>query len=778
LNARVTRALGACAKTIALVVVFACAAVAAVLIHLNLAASRRIAVVEVNRLLAPVFNGEMRIDDVRALSARGATIGRVTIDDEAQARVIEADDVSARIETWRLLRSLALRAGPIDVRVYDVSVRSARVSLASADDGALRVAKAMALKSKPAPSTTPARSVRFALDVALVGLHVYDAPRNVTLTGDVRGSLLVAGGELTANAAVSGDVSGVPIAFEGAYAKDRVDAKLSLEKVDAAKLDALAPEVALRGVAAAHVEAHGSPKKLAYTVAASLDEAALDARGEIVSADELRVTCDAEVARVNAAAIVGGVPQTALGAKGAAMLVRKTDGALLADAKVTLEPGLVGATTTPAITLAAKLDDAHASGTARVDEPGAPLDATFDLSRAARTLSFEMTSKAPDLAKVTRIAGHARGRLGWHAKGSVLLDAQTIDARFDADAAGIATGPVALGRARLDARVHGALVDPLADGTLAVTDLVASDVRVPRGVLRVSGPARRPRLTLEGEGPSETHFEAGAEVAVALPIDVRNAFARVKRDGTEISARVARVRVDGADVSVTGAEIEGLGQPARLDFEKRKTMLHVRLAAPRLHLARLAAFAKAPIPIGGRLDIDADVTIAGGRAHGKIAIDARRVHVKDVHKVQAHVDATFDGHRVAGDAIVEVPGVAVVRASTPGVTLAGDVTRAASWVRASGHADVRAELTLDRMKELLPEGTLPLTELAGTLGISATIDRDAKDAEPSIAVAASSHALVVATPKWRSAGRRRRCDRAHRRQRHARSRDDAARRRR
>lgn len=741
----------ALAKALGLAIVLVIALALGVAIHVNLPASRRVAVVETNRLLLPLFHGEVHIDRIGALSLGGVKGAHVRIDDPAASRVVEADGVDARIETWKLVRSLAARSGPIDVHVYDASAERIRVSLA-ADDGNLKIAKAIALKPKAAPAPAPPRAVRFALDVVSVGVHVYDAPRDLALTGDLRGHLDVASGVVRASGSLAGDVSAVPIAVAAALDGDRVDATLKLGKVDAAKLTAFLPELALRGVASAHAELHGTLARLAFALGVALDDATLDARGEIVRGDELRVTGDADVARVDVAAIVAGAPPTSLDAKIAARLTRKPDGALDADATATVPAGTVNGAVIPAATLVVKLDDTRARGTLAVDEPGARADATFEATRVDRKLAFDVTTDAPDLAKIARLGGYARGRVAAHAKGTILFDTKQIDAVVDADAWNVATGPLAIGRARVDARVHGPIADPSAEGKLTVTGVVASGLAVSRGVLRVAGPARRPRLTVEGDGPSATHFEAGAEVALALPIDVRHAFARLRRNGAEISARVAEVRVDGTEVRVTGAIVEGLGDPARIDVDKRASSLRLRVAAPRLRLARLAAFSRAPVPIGGRLDLDADVTITAGLAHGKIKLDARRVHVKEVRNVSAQVDATFDGRRVSGDVALAIPGVVTVRAAAPDVTLGGDVTHATSWVGAKGHGEIAAELVLDRVVALLPAGTVPLTELSGALGVSATVDRRAHDVEPTITFAASTHGLVAATEKWRASG--------------------------
>ncbi|RYG67149.1 hypothetical protein EON77_16750, partial [bacterium] len=85
--------------------IFVCAAVAAVLVHLDLPATRRLVSARVNGVLASELAGTVEIEHLSALGLRGVEGGRVRVRDPEGVQVLLADGIEVRIRTIDALRT-------------------------------------------------------------------------------------------------------------------------------------------------------------------------------------------------------------------------------------------------------------------------------------------------------------------------------------------------------------------------------------------------------------------------------------------------------------------------------------------------------------------------------------------------------------------------------------------------------------------------------------------------------------------------------------------------
>ena len=183
--------------------------VALVLALLDTPWARRLVVTQVNQVLAPQFQGQIRIDALGHLSLFGIGGADVTILDPQGRPVIVARSVDARVATWAALRSVLFGgAAPLTIVVPEVSADRIDAAIDHDASGQLGIAQAFAPKQPsppPDPNAKPGRGLR------LVFPHI--ALKHVAARGNVTGSPLdahvdeFAGAFTLAPDAIEGDVS-------------------------------------------------------------------------------------------------------------------------------------------------------------------------------------------------------------------------------------------------------------------------------------------------------------------------------------------------------------------------------------------------------------------------------------------------------------------------------------------------------------------------------------------------------------------------------------------
>ena len=139
-----------------------------------------------------------------------------------------------------------------------------------------------------------------------------------------------------------------------------------------------------------------------------------------------------------------------------------------------------------------------------VHETGVPLEVTARLSPKGSSfmVEFDASADVPRLDGIARVGPVARGSARAHARGTIDLDTNRIDARVDASAASLATGGVSLDSASLSGHVSGPATAPWVDADVAGTELAAGPLRFETVHAEVHGPpAIAPvKVSLHGHG--------------------------------------------------------------------------------------------------------------------------------------------------------------------------------------------------------------------------------------------------------------------------------------
>src|SRR5271154_2162265 len=156
--------LGLCA-----LVGFVFLAVGSALVYVDSAPGRRLAVVQINRALSPLFQGRIQIESTQDLGIFGVSGVNATIFDPNGRPVITVRGVHARIAPWALVRSALFgKSEPLTISLFDVSIDDLDVRLDSNPQGELDLANAFAPRppTQSAASNSPSRGAR--IDIARI----------------------------------------------------------------------------------------------------------------------------------------------------------------------------------------------------------------------------------------------------------------------------------------------------------------------------------------------------------------------------------------------------------------------------------------------------------------------------------------------------------------------------------------------------------------------------------------------------------------------------------
>ena len=197
LGSKLVHAAGFGLRALIVAITFLVALVAAVLAHLGLPSARRIAVRELNAVLAPSFAGTITVEDVHGLGIFGARGVTAHVDAADGTRVLYARGARAAIFPFRVVRSFLFGKGDIAIDIDVLSLDYVEVNLDTDEHGDLKLAHAFDPKTPTPPPTKPGRGMR--LDFPRAGArHVWVhgsiasvPPIDAELDG-VTGSLLVA----------------------------------------------------------------------------------------------------------------------------------------------------------------------------------------------------------------------------------------------------------------------------------------------------------------------------------------------------------------------------------------------------------------------------------------------------------------------------------------------------------------------------------------------------------------------------------------------------------
>lgn len=767
---RARKVLGVIGAVVGTTVVFGSSVAAAVVLHLDVPATRRLVATQVTKVLHDTFQGQVTIEHVGHLGLGGLGGVKARIVDPEGQRVLFVDGVAVEVRSLAAARSAVLGKGPITIDVDHVGIDYVDVALDTDAKGELRIANVFAPK-KPSPPSDPnapkGRGVVVrvpkvvlghawvhgappgapTLDVELDRLRAHANVNALPTDGDVAATLdevhvasrnlpnaanprgVVNGrfsmpfdhtDRMATNARFDGAIGELPTIATAEMEGKRLGARVDVQGATGERLRAMFGDVPVKDTVTAHVEAEGVLPLIDAKIHATLGEATADGEAAIALGTTTDLRASLRVRKVDLRSLDAGAPASDLGVDARGTLAIGPGGKLMAKASAETMPGRIGADAVPGAAIAATYDGARADAVVNVRDDDLPT--TIEASYEDDVANVHITSAVKDLRTIPRTNRAIAGNATLDARARVDLRARNVDGRvlvrgralgYDVhrarDLTFLATADGPLERPRVDVGVHVTGV------RAAGQDVDAVDVR---GVIT----------------PPSKH----------APLLVEQAHVDLVRSDRSVGVTATTIRIDGDTVNVEGGVIQGLGAPIYASFDRDARSMRATVAAPKIDLAVVGVLAHAKDLRRGTVALSGDVTVVGDDARGAIHVAVEDLTAGEVHGAGAKIDARLAGRSVDLDVDAALAEAGHVSVKTSGVRIAGSAIDARSWKRAQGKVSVDADVDLGKLGTLLPEGTLPVGELRGEAIVRAVASRATPDAGPQLDLSAYTRGLVVA----------------------------------
>ncbi|MBS2012378.1 MAG: translocation/assembly module TamB domain-containing protein [Deltaproteobacteria bacterium] len=768
---RLAKAARRSAEAIALAVVFGGATTTAVALHSNTGAVRRVVQAQVNARLADLFQGTIAVRRLDELSIGGTTSVRANVEilDADGHRAIALDGVDIALDSGELVSSLRSGGAP-SLRFPRAKVDTIELVLDVDAEKQPKLARTFAAKHPKPPEPPRAavdvpESIRLLVpSLAVRRIHVRGdlapppgidadlekleakiaiaenvlrieplttevtvrAPSAPTQSGPARGAVSggiaipLAGGEPKVVLDWKGDTAGIPFTAHVGLQGSRIDATLDVPKAAPEAITKAFPIAPVTKPVDVHVVVGGDlSTRLVVDATAHAGDGEIRAKGSLGMQDRMAFTLDADLDRVDAAALTGPVSAITARAHAEGTLGGgKPTGTFRLDSK----EGTAAGTPTPVVVAEGSFDPERVQAKVHAHEGSLDVRASVDMDLPKKRLSFDAIARAPDLASLRRAPGLVGGSATAHATGTIDLETKTIAGRVVADASGITKAPAKVGHVHAEASLSGPLEAPSMNVTADASDVV---LQAPgKDPLAYPSAKARARVSL---APHPRIVDA--EVVVTGP-----------EQGTSIVASASEIELPNGNVVVKGGKVTGLGSAVEVEVRTTRgggVVLRARADDIDLERARQMTGIRELelLPKGSRasLDVDLENGATGVSGHVDLAVKAEDGSVAEVH-------ATLTGKHVSGRARVASPELGFLEVSRAELDLPGPPS-ARAFERATGTLDLRGEIDLGRGAALFAGDAV--REIHGTALISARVERGSPTTLPFVAATVRTRGLDV-----------------------------------
>ncbi len=777
---RLRRALAAISATLGLTVVFVGATVTAVVLHLDMKPTRRLAIRITNLAFESVFTGTLRPDQLDHVSLSGVDIKSFDAVDPSGVRVVHATGIHATFDAIKTLRKIVIEGDP-HIVLSTAHIEEADVVIQS-KDGIFGIAETFTPKPSPLPPPPPpahpGKPVVFAIKhieidhvvahgavVPGVNLdahvdHVVAALK-VTPTGvfvDVEQASVserrilpfrahgVANYHLRVGNAKDPNDLRMWMGFSGQVADVEVEAKCVIEngvmnahadipRARPEQIASLVPGFRPRDAVSASADLSGTIPTFAIAASAVVEGGGrVDVEGMLDATEAVRLMADAHITEVRLASFVP-LDATPVTADARVRLELAED--LRVSAEVRSQPFLVQDQVVPGVDAFATYERGILDGAVDVHEEGAPTRALFSAS-PTDGVRFAALSDVRSLKAFPRIPGAPLdGAARVRVSGSIRKG--EMDARATGSYAGVSAGDsFNVESGSFDGKVTGPLASLRVDASTTGKALHAGTYDFDTFTAHATGPIGAPHLEAKAAG------ERSGSVDVTGVLDTQGAGVRdvdlsIKKTGDEISGHIAKVGTSGGGVSLEGVSLEGK-DVGKLEGQLRLVKGEVigKLHGEDVDLARIAKLFGLPVRMKGLANLDVHIDAAGKGRSGHADIELENAEVGGLTGVSANLNARFDDKKVNVDGLVRIiatadshekaddwcdGAIAQIRLENGSAEIDGPLLDPRSWAKAYGSAKVAAEdWNLRCLARLLPVGSV-LSDVKGRLGLRATIDR-------------------------------------------------------
>ena len=776
------RYLARAAVPLVLCAVFVTSVLVAALVHSNLPLSRRVVAAELSAYLTDFFEGSLSIESIERLTPQRVQARQVVVRDPAGNVVLEVAELRARARLLEIGRQLLLGQGK-QTLIID-HVRADRVEcmlLPEAESGRPSIAHAFTPVARRTGTQRNHREIR----VWLGHIEIGDAWGRGTFRGlptfeaelaRIQGSVLatrrgaavdvkrfgaVVRGLGGADASGTGELhirapGAVWTNFDGfmgdvgvdafAYFKrDEVELRLDLPRVMPAAMRSVWKDWPLYDDVKLHIASRGKLSALDTQATMEVGPARIEARGQVRLAGDVGLQAVLDAEHLDLRSVVPSAPATDISARTRVDLFEGSDGIFLS-INGTSRPATVGGVSVPATDVASDYRGGELKGVATLHEHGVPLKLEFRVGRDG-AIQLDLDARTFSLQAAPRVRQYttAQGVLQLQAKGQLL--GGDIEASIDGSLEGFSWSSVSARSARVTGEVAGPLKDwrsLTVDGHVAANGVRIGELRFRSADLRATGPIREPQVVAhlrDDEGPS---FDLSGHVDPDRP-RVRALELAVERGGARIQGRIADLDLAAQSIRVKGVQLRGAGGSLDGSFTLRPHFLETRVAGRGIDLSAVGRILGIPAEeLGGRVGIDADVSVGGDVSQGRVSLRIDDGRAPEVEGVNIDATAELNARRFVGQGDVSVGGLFASHVEWD-TFLGTHALELAAWRDLVGSVDLRFEdVQLAEVQRRWPD-VFPVEALAGTARASVSLSRRLSAALPSVNVTAVTNGLSITT---------------------------------
>jgi translocation and assembly module TamB len=777
-------------RTLATAALFVAALVGGAILHLDTPLARRVIATEVNRFLATKFVGKVVIEHIGKVHLDGADDVAALVRDPAGRVVLRANGVSSRIVLLPVVWAELKRKGDIPVALKWVHAKRADLTLITEADGKPSIAHAFD-PSDTTPSTNP-RDTRFRMpdarvDQGRVTGRIGSSPRmdmtfydldggvasdpeavtpevryaridlrgplvhSIPIVGRMAAKIVVPSTDrpdrerpLSATASFDGVAGEVPAMARGRLDRDTVDGSIDLPEVRPDAVHAFAPGLDLAESFAAHGEIRGTLGTLRPKLQVRVGGGTIEAAG-VLSTIAGTGEADVDVRGVELRRVTARAPKATVNARGRLSGKIGTHGDLSGDAVLRSVGSKLGRVSLPPIDVGAHLAPDQVSGAVHMEAPEAPADLEVKIQRAERQpiVDFGLRATARELSRVPELrSAGLRGALDVRASGHVDVRRNAIDAQGDGRATALGRGTDRLHSGSASAHIEGPLNDPSVLVSARAEGIEVGGHRLDLVTFDAEGSLDAIDAKAEALGGGQRIMEAHSRLSLRGGVSATDARGRVALRGVTTEVHVDHARIQGRHIEVANLAITGLGAPARLDADVDSHTLELKLAAPRIDVGRVARLLGETDNAQGEGAIDAEVhtDARGDTGHVDAWMDASSI--AGTRRSQGRVLLKLADHRLDGGLQIQY-GDVHFGAALADAALGGPIADPHSWFTATGAVEVRSDVELSALQQLLPADVVPLDRMSGKVTLEGRLARARPAGIPDAKVTLSTRHLAL-----------------------------------
>ena len=810
--ARSRRALGTISAAVGLLVVFVVSLIDGVLLNLDAAVTRRLAVRELNGILGAQFKGKITIERLAHLSMFGVRGVDATVTSPDGRRLLSATGIAGRISPLRIVKSVLSWRGDIQIDVTRLSAGSIDVDVETDADGSLKLVHAFD-PAKPSPPSPPgSRGTAIALENIVVSsvwahgtvagvppldvdvfevkgaflststvtrldlghlrLLAHGLPRSIRADAEVEAHVAMpssSGASMAVKAHLAAEIGEIPLTAGIAMDGDAVDGFLDVPVTTGGRVQSSIEGVPIYESVSAHAEAHGDLANLAVALDARLGKGTVSVDGLVHAKGPHGGKVTVKADHLDARTFSKEGPATDLGVRVDARAETRPDGLLIADASVDLPEGMAAGQVVPhvALTLSAtqrpskggspRAGSAHLEG--MISEPGAKAALTADGTSLDGTsrVTFGVKADVPRLSEVRRLGNLGSGSVDFTLSGHAeVRNEVSFEAELDAHGARLDRPGVHLDSVHVAATAHGTTANPQIEAHVVAAGVAASGYRFSRAQVWAGGTRQKGRVTVSASG-DRSDLTLNGDVSLAPVLLVNQLSLRLRRERASLAVGVDALRVEGNTIDASGIAITGAGEPLRARFHAAPGLVSLTASSAGLDLGKLAALAGRENGPGGRLSLNVDLEAQRAHARGKLSLDLTNGEWSTVHGADVSIGLAIDDRRLTGKLHAGLGAVGSLDVSDVDVHVGGlGPLDAAAWKNTWGRMTVAANVDVARAAALVPAGMLHMADIAGRITLSGDVARDSlADTTPGVHLSLATFGLAAtgeSTPPVRPPG--------------------------